>query len=173
MDEVILVDANDNPIGTAEKMHAHEHALLHRAFSVFIVDGRSMLLQQRALDKYHCGGLWTNACCSHQRKDEILSDAIHRRLQEELGIDCEVRPLFQFTYRTDFDNGLTEHELDHVYLGEYAGEVKPDAREIEQIQWIGLDELCARVNEHPEAFTYWFKQALPGVMGAIRNAAAQ
>lgn len=116
--QVILVNELDQETGLMEKMEAHEKGLLHRAFSVFIMnDQGDMLLQQRALDKYHSGGLWTNACCSHPLPGEAVEAAAHRRLSEEMGFDCPLRELFQFTYRTEFDNGLIEHEYDHVWTG--------------------------------------------------------
>src|SRR5215203_6397334 len=117
---VILVNEKDEEIGTMEKMEAHRKALLHRAFSVFIFNGRGeMLLQRRALKKYHSGGLWTNACCSHPRPGEVTADAAARRLREELGFVTTLNPAFQFVYRATFDNGLTEYEFDHVFLGKY------------------------------------------------------
>src|SRR4249919_2599143 len=113
--EVILVNEQNEAIGTMEKMEAHRKALLHRAFSVFIFNSKGeMLLQQRALNKYHSGGLWTNACCSHPRPGELIEDAATRRLKEELGFETPLKKIFQFTYQASFDNGLTEHEFDHV-----------------------------------------------------------
>ena len=118
------MDLDDHEIGSEEKLRAHEKGYLHRAFSVFIYQGDRMLIQQRNPEKYHSGGLWANACCSHPRAGESLTEAIHRRLQEEAGFDCELAELFSFTYRTVFTNGLTEYEFDHVFLGSYDGEVK-------------------------------------------------
>src|SRR4030095_7998604 len=122
--EVILVDQEDRPSGTAEKMEAHRKGLLHRAFSVFIFNSKGeMLLQQRALSKYHSGGLWTNACCSHPAPGEKTKDGAIRRLNEELGFETPVEKVFDFVYKAEFDNGLTEHEFDHVFAGEYEGQL--------------------------------------------------
>ena len=122
--QVILVDVNDRQIGIMEKMKAHQQGSLHRAFSVFIFNKKGeMLLQQRALNKYHSGGLWTNACCSHPLPGEETIAAAKRRLQEELGFEIPVEKVFDFVYKADFDNGLTEHEFDHVYVGEFEGKI--------------------------------------------------
>ena len=122
-EKVILVNSNDEPIGLMPKMEAHEKALLHRAFSVFVINGNNeLMLQQRALQKYHSPGLWTNTCCSHQRDGEKNIEAGLRRLQEEMGFETPLEYLFNFIYKAPFDNGLTEHELDHVMLGRYEGE---------------------------------------------------
>ena len=130
-DQLILVDEQDNPIGTCEKMEAHRKGLLHRAFSVFIFDAQGrMLLQQRALSKYHSGGLWTNACCSHPFPGEDNLTAATRRLQEELGFTTSLRKAFDFYYRAAFDNGLTEHEFDHVFVGQYEGTLEVNPQEV-------------------------------------------
>jgi len=119
---VVLVDENDNEIGVEEKINAHRKGLLHRAFSIFVFNSKNeLLLQKRAADKYHSGGLWSNTCCSHPRPGENLKDAAHRRLQEEMGFDCSLREVFSFLYKKSFDNGLTEHELDHVFFGKFDG----------------------------------------------------
>src|SRR5687768_14206462 len=134
---VILVNEQDEPVGTMEKLEAHQKGLLHRAFSVFVVNKNGeMLLQQRAQDKYHSGGLWTNTCCSHPLPGENVLDASHRRLMEEMGFDCPLREIFSFTYRAEFDNGLTEHEFDHVFFGEYDGEVIPDTAEVQATRYL-------------------------------------
>jgi len=127
MVQVILVDKNDNPIGTEEKLQAHKDAKLHRCFSILIFnsDGK-MMIHQRQKGKYHCGGLWTNACCSHPRPGECTLDAAHRRLVEEMGFDTELEELFSFTYKAEFPNGLAEHEFDHVFKGVFNGTPKPD-----------------------------------------------
>ena len=168
-EKIVLIDENDNIIGYEEKYITHQKGLLHRAFSVFIVNGDKMLIQQRNKNKYHSGGLWSNACCSHQREGEELIEAIHRRMKEELGIDCEIKELYHFIYRTTFDNGLSEYELDHVFLGEYAGEIYPDEQEIEQTKWIDMEELSQDMKKNPEGYSYWFKEALPEVLGAISD----
>ena len=129
MPDVILVDQADRPVGRMEKQEAHRKGLLHRAFSVFLLDGSKLLIQRRALDKYHCGGLWSNTCCSHPAPGEPVLSAAERRLDEELGIkNARLRELDTFLYRAAFPNGLAEHELDHVLLGEYSGPVQPDPK---------------------------------------------
>lgn len=164
-DLLILVDERDRQVGVANKLNAHREALLHRAFSVFLwreVDGVvELLLTQRAPGKYHSGGLWTNACCSHPRAGETLEEAVPRRLAEELGVlGCPCREVGGFVYRADFDNGLTEHELDHVFVGEWAGEVAPNPDESSAAMWMPTDELLASLGAHPERFTAWFAPAL-------------
>ena len=123
-----MVDTNDMSTGTMEKMEAHEKAILHRAFSVFIFNAKGeLLLQQRATDKYHSGGLWTNSCCSHPRPGEDTLRAAYRRLREEMGFETELQKVFDFVYKASFENGLTEYEFDHVFVGEYDGIIEPDA----------------------------------------------
>ena len=129
--QIILVDEQDNALGACEKLEAHRKGLLHRAFSVFIFNRKGeMLLQQRAMNKYHSGGLWTNACCSHPAFGEAISDAVQRRLQEELGFATHAEKLFDFVYRAEFDNGLIEHEFDHVFSGEYEGVIRCNPDEV-------------------------------------------
>jgi len=136
-DQIVLVDKDDREVGKAEKMAVHKKGLLHRAFSVLVFNSKGeLLLQQRAKEKYHCGGLWTNTCCSHPRKGETVSQAAHRRLLEEMGVDCELEEIFSFSYRVDFPNGLTENELDHVLIGKSDSRPKPDPKEVEQWKWI-------------------------------------
>ena len=157
---VILVNEKDEEVGTMEKMEAHRKALLHRAFSVFIFNGRGeMLLQRRALKKYHSGGLWTNACCSHPRPGEPIADAAARRLREELGFVTTLTPAFQFVYRATFDNGLTEYEFDHVFTGKYEGLVHPNPDEIGDYCYKSMDEIKWSLSSHPHKYTEWFKIA--------------
>ena len=157
-EEVILVDDDDNFLGTADKLEAHRQGLLHRAFSVFIInDTGEWLLQQRAMEKYHSGGLWTNACCSHPRPDETTMEAAVRRLHEEMGITAALTHLFHFTYRTEFDNGLIEHELDHVYIGRFSGTPQPDPNEVMDWKFVHPEKIIAEVKAYPERFTEWFK----------------
>jgi len=164
MERVVLVDENDNEIGTMEKMEAHQKGLLHRAFSVFIFNKNGeMLLQQRSFRKYHSGGLWTNACCSHPRKDENPLDAAHRRLKEEMGFETTLKKAFDFTYNAKFNNGLTEHEFDHVFVGYYDGKIEPSFEEVETYAFRSLDRLDIGVNEHPYFFTEWFLIAYPKI----------
>ena len=159
---VILVNAQDHPIGTAEKLAVHRQGLLHRAFSIFIFnDKQQLLLQQRHPDKYHCGGLWTNSCCSHPRPDESTMAAAQRRLQEELGFSTTLQHIGEFIYRAEFDNGLIEHEYDHVFVGHYAQPVTHfDRSEIAALRWVNLDSLQQELTDHPKRFTPWFAQAL-------------
>ncbi|UPK72774.1 isopentenyl-diphosphate Delta-isomerase [Chitinophaga filiformis] len=167
--QVILVNELDQETGLMEKMEAHEKGLLHRAFSVFILnDQGDMLLQQRALDKYHSGGLWTNACCSHPLPGETVEAAAHRRLSEEMGFDCPLRELFQFTYRTEFDNGLIEHEYDHVWAGTYNGAINPAPEEVHAYQYLSVNEIIRLMAEVPEQFTSWFRLAFPRVIDQLR-----
>jgi len=155
---VILVDEEDNQIGVMEKMEAHEKALLHRAFSVFVLNRKGeIMLQQRAFDKYHCGGLWTNTCCSHQRDGEATVEAAKRRLFEEMGFVTELKEKFSFIYKAPFDNGLTEHELDHVLIGEYEGVPRLNAEEAASWKWMGIEEIKSQIEQSPEKFTPWFK----------------
>ncbi|MFM2139543.1 MAG: hypothetical protein RJA57_1850, partial [Bacteroidota bacterium] len=162
LQEVILVDGTDRPCGRMEKMEAHRRGLLHRAFSVFIVgsDGR-MLLQQRALSKYHSGGLWTNACCSHPAPDEDTAVAARRRVREELGIDIPLERLFDFTYRAELEGGLTEHEFDHVFLGRYDGPLPFNTAEVMAVRWVPMSEIERSLSGEPESFTVWFRIAFP------------
>lgn len=164
MDELILVNAEDEEIGYGEKAYVHEKGLLHRAFSVFIVNDGKMLIQKRNQNKYHSGGLWTNACCSHPRKGESLKEAVHRRLEEELGIDCDVEELFDFMYRTVFAENLYEYEFDHVFLADYSGSIELNREEASEIKWIDLQELKEDIVRWPEKYTSWFLIAVNKVI---------
>jgi len=159
-DHVILVDTNDREIGTAPKLPAHEAGKLHRAFSIFIwgPDNRVML-QRRALEKYHSGGLWTNTCCSHPCPGESTEAAAHRRLREEMGFDCPLTPAFHFIYRAELDHGLTEHEFDHVYFGVFDGEPVLNRAEACDWRWVAPAALDAEIAAKPATFTVWFKIA--------------
>jgi isopentenyl-diphosphate delta-isomerase len=162
MEKVILVDETDQPIGVMEKMAAHRQAVLHRAFSVFIFNSRGeMLLQQRAREKYHSAGLWTNACCSHPRPGEDTREAAIRRLREELGFTTDLLKLFEFTYRTAYDNGLTEFEFDHVFVGTYDQEISPDRAEVSDYRYQSLPGIEADLASAPATFTSWFQLAFP------------
>ena len=167
---VILVNEQDEPVGTMEKLEAHQKGLLHRAFSVFVVNANAeMLLQQRAQDKYHSGGLWTNTCCSHPLPGEDDLAAAHRRLMEEMGFDCALKEIFSFTYRAEFDNGLTEHEFDHVFFGEYNGAVLPDAAEVQATRYLSLEAIRQLLLTEPETFTPWFHLAFPKIAAFIES----
>lgn len=160
--EVILVDENDQPQGVMEKLEAHQKGVLHRAFSVFILNkANQMLLQRRALSKYHSPGLWTNACCSHPAPGEMTVDAAQRRLTEEMGFTCSLTKIKSFVYRTEFDNGLIEHEFDHIFLGDYNGSISPDKNEVEEYRWYEISEIDQLLKNEPTQFTSWFKIAYP------------
>lgn len=160
--EVVLVNEADEQLGLMEKMEAHEKGLLHRAFSVFIFNSRGkMLLQQRALSKYHSGGLWTNACCSHPFPGENTQVAAMRRLKEELGFTSALHKIFDFTYRSEFANGLIEHEFDHVFLGYYDGPVSPNPDEVEDYAFKDMEWIKQELHRNPAHFTSWFKLAMP------------
>jgi isopentenyl-diphosphate delta-isomerase len=160
-EHVILVDELDNAIGTMEKMEAHEKGLLHRAFSVFIFNGKGeLLLQQRALTKYHSAGLWTNTCCSHPRPNETVLNAAKRRLTEEMGLTCEVDHKTSFIYKTDFDNGLTEHEFDHVFFGHYDQDPIINPEEVENFVWMDVNKIMNDIEKNPKKYTSWFKIAM-------------
>jgi len=164
MEQVILVDENDNEIGLMEKIEAHRQALLHRAFSVFIFNSKGdILLHQRSLKKYHCGGLWTNACCSHPRKGEATIDAAKRRLKEEMGIETTLEKAFDFIYKAEFNNGLTEYEFDHVFVGYHDGEVDPDYDEVEEFAWVTMDRMKESTTQRSHFYTPWFLIAYPKV----------
>lgn len=162
MEEVILVNEQDETCGTMEKMEAHRKGVLHRAFSIFIFNNKNeMLLQQRALNKYHSGGLWTNACCSHPRPGEETAEAASRRLKEELGFETPLENVFAFTYNASFDNGLTEHEFDHVFTGTYNGEINFNKHEVKDVCFRSMEEIESNLQTHPYKFTPWFLIAFP------------
>lgn len=155
---VILVNEKDEQIGVMEKIEAHEKALLHRAFSVFILnDKNEVMLQQRASEKYHSPLLWTNTCCSHQRAGETNIEAGTRRLMEEMGFEVPLKDVFNFIYKAPFDNGLTEHELDHVMIGYFDGEPQINLDEVEAWKWMSIEDIKTDMENHPEVYTAWFK----------------
>lgn len=158
MEYIITVDEQDRETGYIEKLEAHKQGVLHRAFSILVFNKEGeILLQKRNKDKYHSPGLWTNTCCSHQRVGEQLSEAITRRLMEEMGFVCELKELFHFIYKTQFDDGLTEYELDHVFIGEYNGVIAINEEEVEEYKWVTYPQLQEDMKEYPENYTYWFK----------------
>lgn len=168
-DELVLVDLNDNVIGYGNKLAIHKDGLLHSAFSVFIYNKNKMLLQKRNSNKYHSGNLWTNACCSHPRKGENIKDAIQRRLLEEMGFDCNLKEEFSFIYRTVFNNNIIEYELDHVFLGQYNGNVNINLDEACEYKWIEISELKNQLVNNPSIFTSWFIISAPEIIKIIEE----
>ena len=157
-EQVILVNENDEPIGLMPKLEAHQKAVLHRAFSVFVLnDKNEIMLQQRASEKYHSPLLWTNTCCSHQRSGETNIQAGTRRLFEEMGFKTTLQELFHFIYKAPFDNGLTEHELDHVMIGKYNQAPKVNPEEVESWKWMSIDDIKIDMIQNPAIYTVWFK----------------
>lgn len=170
-EEVVLVDEHDRRVGTAEKLEAHRSGKLHRALSVFVFDrdGR-LLIHQRAAEKYHSGGLWSNTCCSHPRPGEEVADAARRRLGEEMGLeDVHLEEWFTFTYRARVGPELWEHELDHVFVGLSDHDPEPSPEEVADWRWVTLAELAEEVEAHPDRFTYWFRELLPKVQAEARS----
>ena len=159
VENVVLVDPEDRPLGTMEKMEAHRQGVLHRAFSVFVFNSKGdLLLHRRAMDKYHSGGLWTNTCCSHPRPDETVVQAAQRRLVEEMGMRCQLEPKFSFVYRADLDHGMIEHELDHVLIG--YSDVPPEPN----------PDVEADIAANPDHYTAWFKICFPEVVSTLLRA---
>lgn len=157
-EKVILVNENDEQIGLMSKLEAHKKAVLHRAFSVFVLNKKGeLMLQQRAAHKYHSPMLWTNTCCSHQREGESNLVAGKRRLFEEMGFTCDLKEVFSFIYKAPFDNGLTEHELDHVMVGEYENDPEINKEEVHAFKWMTLEKVHEDIQLHPEIYTEWFK----------------
>jgi isopentenyl-diphosphate delta-isomerase len=156
--EVILVNEKDEPIGIMEKLEAHQKGLLHRAFSIIIFnDKQEILIQKRANNKYHSAGLWTNTCCSHPQPEEKTLEAAHRRLMEEMGLECELEHVFHFTYITKLENQLIEHELDHVFTGITNENPILNSDEASAYKWVSVNDLKREIEFFPEHFTYWFK----------------
>jgi isopentenyl-diphosphate delta-isomerase len=168
--QVILVNEIDEPIGLAGKTEAHEKGMLHRAFSIFIFDSKGrMLIHQRAAEKYHGAHLWTNACCSHPKPGEETLAAACRRLKEELGFDTELKEVFSFTYHARVENNLVEHEFDHVFVGEYEGEMDPDPAEVAALAYENMAQLKLAIENQPEKFTTWFRIAFPKIENWWKN----
>lgn len=169
-DILILVDENDNEIGLLDKLSVHQQGLLHRAFSVFVFNSNDeLLLQKRAEDKYHSGGLWSNTCCSHPRSGETTLFAVNRRLKEEMGIECAPEFKFSFIYKTNFENGLTEYEYDHVYVGESDQIPSPDENEVQDWKYISLENLQHEIKKNPENFSEWLKICLPEIIKYVNE----
>jgi len=170
MSSVILVNEQDEILGEEEKLKAHQLALCHRAFSIFIFKDKiqqEVLLQQRAKNKYHCGGLWTNTCCSHPQPFEKTLKSGQRRLQEELGFSVPLKEVGVFHYQAEFDNGLTENEVDHVLMGFYSGKIIPDQNEIADFSWVKMSDLKKDLKQHPNKYTPWFLPALKIITSTV------
>ena len=169
-DDINTLDLNGNRIGSIGKLEAHQKGVLHEAFSIFIFNKNGeLLLQRRNLEKYHSGGLWTNTCCSHPSVGEDLSVAVHRRLQEEMGFDTDLKEIFSFKYLADnVGNNLTENELDHVFVGFVDGVVvNPDPKEVAEYKWITMEELEQDISNYPEKYTAWLKIIMAS--GKLKN----
>jgi len=159
-EKVILVDKNDNQVGLMPKLEAHEKGILHRAFSIFIFNSKyELLLQKRASSKYHSGGLWTNTCCSHPREGEDILDAANRRLDEEMGIKTSLRKVYDFIYKAELDNQLTEHEFDHVFYGVFDNDPILNKDEAEDFKWVDMETLNNDIIKNEDNYTVWFKIA--------------
>jgi len=171
MTDVVLVDAQDREVGTCEKLEAHKQGLLHRAFSIFVLNKKGqLLLQQRAENKYHSGGKWTNTTCSHPMPGEDVLAAGKRRLKEEMGFTCELEALGRFIYKAEFENNLIEHELDHVLIGRWEGELTPDREECQAWRWIDLEDLKQEMKANPEKFSAWLAPALEIAYNGVNDA---
>jgi isopentenyl-diphosphate delta-isomerase len=166
-ERVVLVDADDHEIGTAEKLRAHQTGELHRALSVFVFDGTGrVLIQRRAVGKYHSPGKWSNTCCGHPRPHEGSREAAERRLREEMGVTCTLRPAGRFVYRADLGNGLVEHELDHLFVGEFNGDPVPNSEEVDEWAWTPIAELRSDCATRPDRYTVWLPLALASLEGS-------
>jgi len=163
-EEVILVDRSDKPIGTMEKIEAHQKGALHRAFSIFVFNSNDeLLIHQRAQGKYHSNSLWTNTCCSHPRPGEDVHDAVHRRLLEEMGFDCQLKRAFSFIYESEMDNDLIEFEFDHVFIGQYNGDIYPNPNEVQDYKFMKIRDIKADIAVNPEHYTVWFRKVIDRV----------
>ena len=165
---IVLVDVFDNKVGVCTKKEAHKLGKLHRAVSIFIYHDDMMLIQKRAFHKYHSGGLWSNACCSHPSDDVALSDFARKRIYEEIEIECSIEEVFQFTYFHKFNDKIFEYEYDHVFIGEYKGDFKLNAEEAVEAKWISLEDLGVLLLEQPQLFSVWFLIAAPKIMEIIK-----
>jgi len=164
--KIILVDENDKQIGVATKKETHEQGLMHRCFSILVFNNKNeLLMQQRAKEKYHSGGLWANTCCSHPEPGEEILEAAKKRLKEEMGFNCELQEDFVFHYRTEFDNGLIEDEVDHVLIGSYNGEVIPNPGEVDDFKWMKVEDIKQDMQEYPQEYASWFKLIIQKLTG--------
>ena len=174
MEKILLVNIADELQGSEEKLLVHRLGLLHRAFSILVFNFKGeMLIQRRALHKYHSGGLWSNACCSHQREGELLDEAVHRRMREELGFNCNIEKVFSFSYKTKFDNGLVENEIDHVFIGISNENPQVNKEEVMGYKWTSLDYLNKDIKDYPERYSYWFRVIIQEYSHVIKDFLAQ
>jgi len=158
---IILVDENDNQIGIEEKITTHKNGKLHRAFSIFVFNNKNeLLLQKRSNEKYHSPGLWSNTCCSHPQPNKNLIEEAEQRLKQEMGISCKLEKKFSFTYKIKFENNLTENEYDHVFIGEFNENPKPNKKEVSDWKWISLPKLKKDISINKEKYTYWLKEII-------------
>lgn len=158
--ELILVDEENSITGYGKKLEVHQKGLLHRAFSIFVVNKKGeLMLQKRAIEKYHSGGLWANTCCSHPLKGEERETVIHKKLVQEMGFDCELKSLFKFIYRAELDNDMIEYELDQVYIGFYEEDPKPNPEEVCEWKWMDIELLKNDLMKSPNIYVYWLKAA--------------
>lgn len=165
-----MVDKNNKKIGVEEKIRAHKEGMLHRAFSIFVFNSKGeLLIQQRATNKYHSGGLWSNTVCSHPKPHETYHKAVHRRLKEEMGFDCPLKKAFSFTYKTRFQNGLIENEHDSVFIGSFDGKPKPNPEEIMNHKWVSVKKLKKDITNNPNKYTIWLKIALEKMTALKEN----
>jgi isopentenyl-diphosphate delta-isomerase len=168
-DIIVLVNENDENIGSIGKLEAHQKGLLHRAFSIIVWNNQNqILIHQRAFGKYHSEGLWTNTCCSHPKMGETVIEAAHRRLKEEMGFDCQLEQKFHFIYKVELENQLIENELDHVLIGEFNENPSPNPDEVNDYRWISLPELKKEIDEKPTTFTFWFKEIIQNYEDQIK-----
>lgn len=166
--KVVLVDQNDQTLGEMEKIEAHVKGALHRAFSIFIFNSKGeMLIHQRSLEKYHSPGLWTNTCCSHPQLNETLKESALERLQFEMGFTTNIHKVFSFIYHAPMENGLIEHELDHVFIGYYNGTPNINANEVQNYKWVAPEILIMDIKANPENFTFWFRKVAEDVLEKV------
>lgn len=169
-EELILVNEDDQVIGVGEKFQTHLIGALHRAFSVYIFNSAGqLLLQKRSSTKYHSPGLWSNTCCGHPRPGESIREASRRRLAEEMGFDCEATEAFEFIYHAKLDNGLYEHEYDHVMIGRFDGSPTPNRDEVDEWKWVDLMTIKFDIEKHPEDYTYWFRISLDSLCSSLKS----
>jgi isopentenyl-diphosphate delta-isomerase len=169
-ENVILVNEYNQEIGTAEKIEAHRKGLLHRAFSIFVLNSKGLLLlQRRAFSKYHSGGLWANTCCSHPRPGELTEAAAQRRLVEEMGFDCKLAEILSFIYRVRLDNNLIEYEYDHVFTGKYNGMPTPNNLEVYDWKWLSIDDLIMNIQQKPYEYAFWLRASIDKVASILKR----